>query len=511
MTAQTAEPAIDPADRTVEIHAPAPRARARTAAAPRVSAPRVSAPKPLLRPRSAVQPSLVALPVVFVIALSTSLWAWQGHGPVHAISWVTTVMWTLPVFTSLIGTYGGLRTVRRLRAARRRGPTHNVRTDRLVVVIPTIGRYDTLPALDRVVRSCARLAPFFPDRTIDIVIEEGCAAEAEIRELARTTALARVIMVPARYRTPNGTKFKARANHYAHVHRIADGEARDDVWVLHLDDDTGVDLDTAEELARFVGDQRGRGADALHLTQGVLTYPREHGTDRLVWLADAVRPACDISTFAATTGRGTPRAGLHGELLLVRASIEAGIGWDFGPRAMVEDAQFALEFTRRHPGRSDWFPGRCLGATPVSVKDFVTQRERWAWGLLELAANRRMPLRSRLLLIHNMIVWACGPLQHVGVVLLAGGLLGQVDTLPVTALLLPVWAVNIAYQIWSYWEGLKINVRASADPRRIWWESIAVVALMPLFSLWEAAGVLRGFVRFIRHDTTTFTVIAKPR
>jgi egghead protein (zeste-white 4 protein) len=215
--------------------------------------------------------------------------------------------------------------------------------------------------------------------------------------------------------------------------------------------------------------------------------------------------------FAATTGRGTPRAGLHGELLLVRASVEAEIGWDFGPRAMVEDAQFALEFTRRYPGRSDWFAGRSFGAAPATVLDFVKQRERWAWGLLELAANRGIPLRSRLLLIHNMIVWASGPLQHVGVVLLAGVLIENVDTLPATSALLPLWAVNIAYQVWCYWEGLKINVRASADTRIRWWEPVAVIAGMPLFSLLEATGVLRGAIRFIRRSETAFTVIAKPR
>ena len=51
-----------------------------------------------------------------------------------------------------------------------------------------------------------------------------------------------------------------------------------------------------------------------------------HMTRRLLWLADAVRPASDVSVFAISTGRGTPRAGLHGELLLVRASVEATIG-----------------------------------------------------------------------------------------------------------------------------------------------------------------------------------------
>jgi len=272
---------------------------------------------------------------------------------------------------------------------------------------------------------------------------------------------------------------------------------------------TGTGPRPAEELARFVVTQRGPGG--LHLGQGVLTYPREHGAHRLLWLADAVRPSSDVSVFAMSTGRGTPRAGLHGELLLVRASVEATSGWDFGPRAMVEDAQFALNFSYIFPGRSGWFPGRSLGATPVTVRDFVKQRERWAWGLMELAANATVPLRHRLLLIHNMVIWAIGPLQHVAVILLAGALLGDLETLPVIGALLPLWAVNFGYQVWTYWEGLKINARASAGGRRRWWEPIAVVALMPVFSLWEAAGVLRGAILFVRGGETSFAVIAKPR
>ena len=134
-----------------------------------------------------------------------------------------------------------------------------------------------------------------------------------------------------------------------------------------------------------------------HLAQGVLTYPRELGVSRVLWLADAIRPAGDVSMFAATTGTGTPRAGLHGELLLVRASVEAEIGWDFGPRTVVEDARFALEFARRHPGCSDWFPGRCFGATPATAEAFVVQRERWARGLIELACNRALPRNHHLL------------------------------------------------------------------------------------------------------------------
>lgn len=469
-----------------------------TRAAPAVAAARARSATAVVRP------GLATLPVVFAIAIFCWLVLWPDRQATGFTGWATTFLWSLPTLGMLIAIFGAVRTRVRLRHA----PTGQVAPtpERLIVVIPTIGRLDTLPALRRVVFSCAHLAPFFPDRTVEIVIEEGCEAATEVAELAAMPGTS-VVAVPCDYATPHGTLFKARANQYALIQRPPDP----DLWVLHLDDDTAIGPDTAQELARFVHAQRDAGAAAKHLAQGVLTYPRELGASRLLWLADAIRPAGDVSTFAATTGTGTPRAGLHGELLLVRASVEAEIGWDFGPRTMVEDAQFALEFGRRHPGRSDWFPGRCFGATPATAAAFILQRERWAWGLMELAWSRAVPLRHRLLLLHNVLVWAFIPLQHVGVVLGVGWLIGDMNTLPAVAWLQPVWAANFAYSVWCYRVGLALNAQASREDRPTWWEHVAVVVGMPLFSLLEAAGVVRGVVRFVRRDASAFPVIAKPR
>ena len=458
-----------------------------------------------------MQPGVLSFLIVFVLGLAWSAWAaWSHTGPTSALGWAATFLWTLPFPGSLLGIVGGILTIRRVRARRARPAARPVEHETLIVVVPTIGRADTYPALERAVRSyCEHLPPMFPRLYIDIVVEEGCAASASIDGLAGP--LVRVITVPRHYRTPAGTRFKARANHYANALRIVEHEARDDVWVLHMDDDTGVGPDTARAMAQFVNEQQERGDQAFDLAQGVLTYPRENGAHRLLWLADAIRPASDVSTYAMTTGRGSPRTGLHGELLLVRASTEAAIGWDYGPRTMVEDAQFALNFVQRYPGRSDWFAGRSFGATPATVEDFLRQRERWAWGLLELAFNHTIPIRHRLPLIHNVTVWLFSPLQNVAVIVLAGLLLNDLDTVPATAVVLPLWCANLGYHAWSYWEGLKINARASADTARRWWECGTVLAMLPAFSLLEAIGILRGFVRFIRHDASDFVVISKPR
>jgi len=244
-------------------------------------------------------------------------------------------------------------------------------------MVPTIGRHDVYPALERSVLSYVAYLPrCFPRLRIDLVIEEGCEAADRIQRLARRSPLIKLVVVPRGYRTKHGTRFKARANHYAHQLRVHQGLHRDDIWVLHMDDDTGVGPDTANAIARFIEEQYHAGPDAKHLAQGILSYPSECSVNRLTWLADAVRPADDIARFAAMTGSGTPRAGLHGELLLIRASIEASIGWDFGPSSIVEDAQFAMIFAKRYKGRSAWFGGRCYGASPATIRNFTRQRER---------------------------------------------------------------------------------------------------------------------------------------
>jgi beta-1,4-mannosyltransferase len=463
----------------------------------------------MVRRQMAWEPAFTPLVVMFVLVLTVTWWTYDSAtGP---LGWVTTVAWTLPTISSTVGIAGALVTRRRMRRQRSWRPPEPVWQDILLVVVPTIGRLDTYPALERSVLSyCQHLPAYFPHLRIDVVTEQGCAAGRLIDALAAANPLVRVVVVPKSYETPNGTRFKARANHYSHELRILEGEAVENVWVLHMDDDTGVGPDTASALARFINAQRRAGLKVKHLAQGILAYPRENAVNKLTWLADSVRPADDVSRFAAFTGYGMPLAGLHGELLLIRASVEATIGWDFGPNAIVEDAQLALNFCQRYPGHSDWFAGHCYGASPATVRDLVKQRERWAWGLFALALNRDIPLRHRVFLGYCVTTWMAGPLQHIGVILATGAMLNELNTSPLTIYVLPLWALNIAYIFWMYWEGLKVNANVSARVGRRWWEPICVVVLIPIFSLWEGLGGFLGFLRVLRADENKFVVIRKP-
>jgi hypothetical protein len=50
----------------------------------------------------------------------------------------------------------------------------------------------------------------------------------------------------------------------------------------------------------------------------------------------------------------------------------------------------------------------------------------------------------------------------------------------------------------------------SVGGRRLWWEPVALVALMPFFALWEAVGSFKGLLRYLRRTENQFVVIAKP-
>jgi beta-1,4-mannosyltransferase len=455
------------------------------------------------------QPGIAPFLITFCVVLSVSLVVFRPNPT--PLGWTLSVVWSLPAYASMVSLQGTLLIRRRYKRRTQMTPPAPAREDALIVVVPTIGRDDTYPALERSVRSyTAYLPAYFPHLRIDVIIEEGCAARDRIVELARSLPKVRVVEVPAAYQTPNGTRFKARANHYAHEFRIAEDETRDHMWVLHMDDDTGVGPDTAAALAQFINRQRRAGPDGKHMAQGILTYPRENAVSRLTWLADAIRPADDIGRLRALTGLGNPIGGVHGELLLIRASIEASLGWDYGPKAIVEDAQIAMLFSQRYPGRSDWFEGRSYGASPASLRDFVRQRERWAWGLIALCFNRDIPRRYRALLSLSVGTWLISPFQNVGIVLLIAWFTGSLNTSPVTESILLLWALNFGYAVGTYWEGLRVNVRASADSRRRWWELVAVVAGIPLFAFIEGCGAVRGLVKFVTRRERRFTVIAKP-
>lgn len=456
--------------------------------------------------------SMFVVLIVVALGISTRLYPQAWTMDEFRLGAYLSVVWTLPTGLSVMAIIGAVLARRSLRQPS--GLQVASSTDRLLIVqVPTIGRPDVMPALRRVVGSMELYMPAnFTHWRVDVVAEESSTARAELEALRSEHV--RVLYVPKGYASANGTQAKARANCWVDGLRQEEGESRADVWVLHMDDDTAVGPDTAEQIARFMNANPGDESDVKLLAQGVLTYPRPFSSNGLVWLADAVRPGSDLSVFRLWTGGGRPLMGAHGELLLVRADVESSLGWDYGrDLSITEDANFALLFATRYPGRSAWFPARCYGSAPESFGDLVKQRKRWARGLLHVARNGAVPLRNRLLLRYALTSWVLGPLQHVLVVLAVAALLGMRYTAPIQQWLLVPWALNLSVGVWMYVDGLRANGHASGVgrvPARYWMGLV----LIPVFTLIEGWAGFRGFLDYVKDRvgvgrSELFEVIAK--
>ena len=266
---------------------------------------------------------------------------------------------------------------------------------------------------------------------------------------------------PAEYTTPNGSRFKTRANQFAMEARRAAGENTDHCYVYHLDDDTHIGEDTAASLAEFIE----LDGDHFYLAQGILTFPHELTTSRFCRLADSIRPADDLSRFAFFTGvMGTPLGGCMANIWsCVRTSRTRSDGTS---RTRSSRTLTSPSSSRcGTPRRSTTLNSYSYGASPASVRDLLRQRRRWIEGLLRLAFNRKLPLVPKLPLLYSIFTWSLAPLQFVGLALFISYATGIDNTSPVSPWFLPLWSISLAGVFWFYIEGLKVNLSASDRPR----------------------------------------------
>ncbi len=377
---------------------------------------------------------------------------------------------------------------------------------KIVIVIPTVCRYDTIPALRRVINSVVEYAP--RNLTVwraDVIVDEGSEALVQLQTFVAEFEHVRIIVVPREFTTPRGTHAKARANQYALEIRRVEGDNNGQTYVYHLDDDTHIETDTASSIAEFVQLHHG----TYYLAQGILTFPHELSPSFLCRLADSIRPADDITRCGLFTGDlHTPLEGLHGEHMLVRADIEERVGWDFGD-ALVEDAYFALRFSEMYPGKSTALRSFTYGASPRNLWDFIKQRRRWAAGLLRLVCTQNeFSATTKLPLAYAVFCWMAGPFQFVLVVLLLAWLTATGNTSPVEQWIIFAWTFNLAFSLWQYMEGLKINMLVSKQKSSIFWLSLAMIPLIYLFTIFEGFAALCGLVKFMRGNLA-FEVIRK--
>jgi egghead protein (zeste-white 4 protein) len=382
------------------------------------------------------------------------------------------LLWVLPILPGGLGLAGGLWYSHRDNTGAE--PIETLVSWRIV------SRGTNVAALRSTIERCQRemaQRPLFP-YVIEVVVD------GTVHDLPDAPEI-RYIVVPADYRTPNGSLFKARALQYV----LDNSPLADDAWIVHLDEETQPTRSGIEGIAQMIREEEQTGA--LRIGQGCILYHRDWKRHPILTLADMVRTGDDLARFHFQHKVGRTIFGMHGSYIVVRNSVAKEVGFDFGPEGSItEDAFWAL--VQMHNGRrARWCDGYLEEQSTQSAMDFVKQRRRWFLGLMKVSRHAPVPLRWRLPLGVNTIIWALAPfgfLYTVAHLFYGTEVPGLVRAL-----------ANLAYAsfVVLYVMGLRVNLDEAGEHR--WWKRqfwyASVILLLPVFSTLEAAGVLYGFIR----------------
>lgn len=395
-----------------------------------------------------------------------------GEGWELALSWFS-LAWVLPLPPAMLGLIGVL-TFRR--------PLHRevpYATVPHLVSFRVVTRGTNERALRATVRNIhATMAstPLFAYR-VEVVTDRPIVLESN----ARTVQL----VVPPDYRTPRSSLYKARALQFA----LDTSDLRDDVWIMHLDEESHITRSLCVGLARAVAQEEHSGRHRIG--QGVILYHRSLFTHRFLTLADMIRTGEDLGRFHFQHRLGITLFGLHGSFILVRNSVEKQVGFDFGPvGSLTEDAFWALremELGRR----CRWVDGYVVEQGTHSIGDFIRQRRRWFLGLVLVSLRSPSPLRWRLALGVSSFLWS---ISWVAVLYTYLNLITGLNT----ALWIQLGGDFVfAFYVIEYILGLKVNLDHLPPVGRLQAARYygLLVVLVPVFQLLEGCAVLYGLVR----------------
>ena len=419
--------------------------------------------------------SLVFLvPFVAILLLQGIVWTRSlPDTPLEAVLIFLTVPWSLQLLSAIPGLIG-------LFLYRPERPRFvPLRPFDKLVCYRVVSRGHNLTALRQTVQSIRaemQHLPLFPYRievVTDLEVDPG-----------RGDDLVHLV-VPKSYRTPNGTRYKARALQYALEH----SDLPDDAWIMHLDEESHVSPQVIRGIQNAVAEEEQSGGHRIG--QGTILYYRTLRGHPFFTLADSIRTGDDLGRFHLQHRLGVTLFGLHGSFILVRNSLEQAIGFDLGPAGSVtEDAFWALLAMDRGY-RCRWVDGYVVEQAPRSVWDFLKQRRRWFLGLVLAVRHAPVAVRYRLVLGLAVAVWA---VSWVGIFYAWVNLvLGLSSWWPVQV----TGDLGWAFYIVLYVIGLKLNLDDHGEIgwlRRVVYYA-AQVMLIPVFALLEGAGVLYGIIR----------------
>lgn len=207
----------------------------------------------------------------------------------------------------------------------------------------------------------------------------------------------RTIVVPESYSC--NAIHKGRALQFAVEIRKAEKKNNEDIYIFHLDDESLITKQTLCSLLSFLE------GSPTPISEGLIVYPlKRNERITITHLLDTIRPFCCFECMDFMK-KGKP-AYLHGSNLLSRSDVEEKVGWENG-KTIAEDSLFAIK-AREKCGRRifGWHGGVVEEKSPLTLRDFAKQRQRWFYGLIQNL--KFVPFRDKVSQSVRAIVWSLG-------------------------------------------------------------------------------------------------------
>lgn len=367
----------------------------------------------------------------------------------------------------------------------RREPAQEVSAIPQLVVWRIVTRGQNVQALLATVHAINRSmqeTPLF-DYLIEVVTESGTLEDVVLPMLATPVQF---LHVPVDYRTPQGTRFKARALQYAVEHSAVP----DTAWLVHLDEETSPTRSGIVGITRMIQEEEATGK--LRIGQGPILYHRQWHQHPFMTLADNSRTGMDFGPFYLQSRLGTSVFGFHGSYIVIRNDVEKATGgFDLGPQGDITEDAWWILIANERGFAIRWVDGYLEEQSTQSIKDFLKQRQRWMEGLIKVVRYAPVPLWRRVPLGLNLLLWMC---VCMSVLYSVAHVFYGFDTVP--------WIRAVANWSWAtcatmYIVGLLANLNASG--RTGFWVRAKWIALqaflVPVFCLLEIVGALGGIFR----------------
>lgn len=366
------------------------------------------------------------------------------------------------------------------------------------VVFRLVSRGTNSDCLLATIRRCQaelRNTPLFP-YLIELVTDGDCFSaplDADILHLR----------VPDDYSTPNASRFKARALHFACV----SSAVPDHAWVVHLDEETHLTSSSIKGIADMIARAEASG-NVRRVGQGCILYHRSWATHPVLTLADMRRTGDDIGHFHLQHRLGVTIFGLHGSYVVCRADVEREIGFDVGPDGSITEDAWWILLAAEKGVRTCWVDGYMEEQSTQGVLDFVKQRRRWYFGLWKVGMKCPVALRRRLLLLYNIVCWICLPillpLQLLYVVL------SMVYSKEIVLVVRLLTSIMMATSLAVYVSGLLVNMREHGTPFwRVPFWLVLQLLLFPVFYCMEALAIFMTFFSPLSQNAKGFHVVQK--